>query len=378
MTDAAGSAAGQATVEGIGAGVVESAGTAAGQASAAAVGLLEVPNPSGQSVDESVDSQNPLANALKAGLENIDQNASVRFVKYVKLVMPLDGMVFWIKASLVNESALLNGSPMNTWTANQSKAVIALPQDFVAPGSLHFTTTNTQDPDESFSVNSVVFTSEVKVNDLNEIMPDTMYIAEISDFKFAFSKREMFYKQADLYHYRGDAVYPVMENLIIDNAAQLAPSLQIVSNSLPIWLRLNDIMPMYPSFLSPDNIRPPFATIHIGEEDTEALQSFPYIDQTRSHWQLAKDRVKITMYGLNNEAALRFQDYVLRKSLELGTFGLMAPDAIVRDVKRGQVELSVIAMKKSMIYTISYYQSVARDEARQLILEAIPSFIVAD
>jgi hypothetical protein len=51
---------------------------------------------------------------------------------------------------------------------------------------------------------------------------------------------------------------------------------------------------------------------------------------------------------------------------------------VIRDEKRGQVEISALAMKKALTLDLDYYQGVARNEYRQLITDCIPSFIVAD
>lgn len=320
---------------------------------------------------------NELAASLAAGVDVISQGAEITFVPYVKLVLPLDGYVFWVKAQLLGPTAVPAVSPLAGFQINQPRRAIVVPEPFTARGSLHLTTVNQQDPDESNSVNRVVFTSLTEVDDLNTIAPDTMYIATQGQFRFAFSQRR-FYQQANLYHYAGDAVYPVLESQIIDSLEGFDTQNVIVSNSLPIWLALNAFMPMYPSFLVNDNIRPPYAAVHIPEEATRALQAAPFIDRTGSHWQLVADRVRITMYGLRNFNALDFQDYVFAASLaNPGLFGIMdAP--VIRDVKRTQVEISAIAQKKSFEVEVSYYQQRIRNDARQLILSAIPTYIIAN
>jgi hypothetical protein len=199
-----------------------------------------------------------------------------------------------------------------------------------------------------------------------------MYIATLGNFKFAFSQQQNYYQQANLYHYIGDAMYPVMEPLIIDDVADVDTRNVIVSNSMPIWLSLNKFMPMYPSYLAPENVRPPFCVVDIYPDTQRALQMAPLIDSQNNHWQLVTERVELTIHGLRNFNALDFLDYVLAQSLANNTFGVMN-SPIVRDEKRLQTELNVIAMKKSMELEINYYQATVRNIARQLILEAIPT-----
>ena len=67
-----------------------------------------------------------------------------------------------------------------------------------------------------------------------------------------------------------------------------------------------------------------------------------------------------------------FQDYILSNSLN-DEFGIMNMP-IIKDEVRTQSELNVRGMKKSIEFEISYYQSVAQDIARQLILSSIPTY----
>lgn len=337
--------------------------------------------PSGQSVAEALEHQSQLESSLKTGLNLVSADQEIVFTPYVRLILPLDGWLFWVNATMLNTSgpsAILDNSPLNTYYLNQGPAIArTMPEPLSAPGSLHITTSNRQLADESLSVNAVTFTSKVPVDELNLIQPGMMYIAKIGDFKVSFSGRRGYYRQANLYHYTGDAVYPVLETQVVDNVAALDTKNVIVSNSLPIWLTLNRYMPMYPSFLIPDDIRPPYCAVDIPEESTYALQSFPFRDQTDSHWQLVHDRVKLSIFGLRNFNALDFQDYIIQQSLETELFGFMNCP-VIRDAKRIQVELGTLAQKKSMEIEISYYQTRVRNIARQLILQAIPSFVVAN
>jgi hypothetical protein len=51
---------------------------------------------------------------------------------------------------------------------------------------------------------------------------------------------------------------------------------------------------------------------------------------------------------------------------------------IMRDEKRIQSELDLLAMKKTIEFDVSYYQTRTADIARQLILSAIVSYSFAD
>ncbi len=79
----------------------------------------------------------------------------------------------------------------------------------------------------------------------------------------------------------------------------------------------------------------------------------------------ALQQPEITIYGIRNNDALDFQDYVFNQSLN-EIFGIMNMP-IIRDRKRTQKEIGAIAIKKVIEFEINYYQSRAQSIARQLI-----------
>lgn len=310
----------------------------------------------------------PLGADLKAGVDALSYNQRIEFTRFVRLVLPLDGYVFWVRGDLV--------SPPQ-------------PKVEKVMGSLHYSTDRKQDADENYSVNKVMFTSEAPINFLNEIAPNELYIGAFNGLEFAFSTKRSFYKQASLWHYVGDAVYADMKSQIITSADQLYSLSLIVSNSLPLWLQLNLFNPswpfypppppaftLYPSFLSPANIEPPWATVHIGEDDTRSLVSTAGfgLDQTQS--QIAADKVRVTMWGASNDHAMDFLAMVNRYSYDVGLFGIMNNPA-VRDAKREQREMGILAQKKVIDFEVSYVQGRVSSVARQLIVGVIPTFLPA-
>lgn len=318
----------------------------------------------------------PLGAAIAEGVETLSLNQTIRFTKYIRLVLPYDGYLFWVRADLVSSAALYNVMKYNQAQYGQPEDLTSKPITFLAKGSLHYATTMTQMEDESFGLNTVVFTSLGPINDLNEVASSTMYIGDFQGIRFAFSQRGPFYQQADTYHYRGEAIYPSMETQIIDDLRTFNTKDLVVSNSLPVWLGLDQLMPMYPSYLVPDNIVPPYGSVHISPDDTSAIQAIPLLGAKGSHNQLVRDRVRITLYGMRNFNALDYQDMILQYiERNDDVMGLMNTP-IVRDEKRQQNELSVIAMKKTIIFEVSYYQLRVRDVARQLILSCIPDFTI--
>ena len=335
------------------------------------------------SIAESLTAQTPLGSALRAGLETLSLGQTITFTKYVRLVLPLDGFVFWVKADLLSTSALLNASRLNSFGANQRPRVITPAPTVVAQGSLHYATDARQEEVANYAANHVVFTSEIEVDDFNQVGSEVLLLGEFNGIKFAFNKRGSFYSQAGLYHYTGDAVYSFMESQFVDKLDGFDVQNVVVSNSLPLWLALPTPTgipmlggvpcPLFPSYLVPDNQLPPYGVIHVQPESTTALQAVPRVDRNSNHYQLVNERVKITFYGVRNFGALDFQDYVVDYTLNTENFGL-SNMPVTRDERQPQSEINAIAMKKTIEFQINYYQTRARNVARQLIESCIVDY----
>ena len=334
---------------------------------------------------EAAAAKSQLAADIAAGVNTLSLDQSVTFTKYVRLVLPLDGFVFWVRADLISQSALLNAAKFNKVKGDQAPTIITPAPTLIVKGSLHYGTTREQNEDATYAQNTVVFTALGPVQDFNQIGPNVVYIATFGpdNIRFAFSQRKPFYAQADTYHYSGSAVYSTMLSQIVDHPAQFDGAQLVVSNSLPFWLALSQYAPNYvgftfptqlfPSYALPDNLPPPYASVHIAPEGTRALQSVPYLDSSLGHHQLAHDNVRITTYGLNNAAIMNFMDCVNQYSLDTDNFGIMNMP-IARDDKKTQSELAILAMKKVIDFEISYNQFAVRNAARQLIETAIVSY----
>lgn len=317
-------------------------------------------------VAESAASQGtPVKATLAAGLEQVSANQVVTFRKYVRLVLPLDGFIFWVNADLVSTS-VLDGLPDDAGAG---------PNMMEVDGSLHYATDQDQLEDESAGVNRVLFACQRELVEFNAIGRDTIFIGEIDDIRFSFNRHGMLQANADTFHYEGIAILPAMESQVIDDLEGFDSHLVVVSNSLPLWLSLNKIMPVYPSFAVPENIHPPYATAHIFPDSTNAIQAAPAFDKFGSHWQLVTEQVRIIIYGLRSNDALDWQDYAFQYSLDTDNFGVMNMP-VIRDEKRTQTELTILAMKKSIVFNVSYYQVRIQELARRLIVECIPTYII--
>ena len=52
---------------------------------------------------------NGLAAALREGLRSLSREETITFTRYVKMILPSDGFVFWVNAALIQGSAVLDG-----------------------------------------------------------------------------------------------------------------------------------------------------------------------------------------------------------------------------------------------------------------------------
>lgn len=311
--------------------------------------------------------------ALSVGLDVLSGEQTVEFVPYIRTVLPLDGFVFWVRAALLPQQKLVENGLQSA-------------DPVTVEGSLHYASVGTMMEDENISIQRVDFAAKTPITDFAQVAPNILYVAEwqtpLGAFKFTFNNRGTYYRQADIHHYTGDAVYPVFTAQLIDNVEQFDRR-QVVSNSLPLWLavcsaspfpsEVNFSLPLYPSYLVPANIPPPYGAIDINSRTTRAIQAMPYRDRNSNRWQLVTETVRLTLYGLRNDDVLDFVDYVVQRSADVGDFGVMNMP-VVRDEQRTQIELSALAQKKTVEFEINYYQVRMRDIARQLIEHAFVNF----
>src|SRR5271155_2087508 len=222
-------------------------------------------------ISEIPPSPSAMAGAMRDGLEVLDLNQSVDFQAYTRVVLPVDGYVFW-------------------------QPTVKL----CVKGSLHFSQEILQNEDETIGFATVYFTSATKVTEFTDSPTNTIYVACVGKFRYAFSAQDGFYTQAGQWHYAGHSVIPAMASQLLDTPGAIDPSRAVTSNSLALWLALNSYVSpfydgfsnsvtLYPSFLTQPNLVPPYGTVHIGADDTEALQAAPYLDINRNHYQLASD-----------------------------------------------------------------------------------------
>ena len=325
-------------------------------------------------IEELSSSKSSQWSALKTGIDTLAGGTSpVTFTKYNRKVLPLDGFVFWILSGLETDP-------------------VAPPTTRTVAGSFHLSTDKLQEDEQTYGINKCIFTSEYPIIQGFEYEdPQIIYIGNFpnpqhpsTSIAFAFSSQSV-YKEADIWHYKGDAVYPFMSSQIINSAADIPTDGAIISNSLPLWLALNNYAPFYgfgnsielfPAQLVAANSKPPFGAINVLPEGTEAIGSVPWLGKRSTHSQLARDKVTVTFYGLDNAKVMDFLDCVMQRSTDYGaigqSFGLLN-SPIIRDERVKQVELSILAQKKVVDFEVAYFQRAARDIARQLILSAVPS-----
>lgn len=304
------------------------------------------------SLNELNNAKTELNAALTDGLDDLSRYQVVTFTRYIHKVLPLDGFVFWVKASLTD-------------VADPAQDTVQV------KGYLHLTTEKIQNDEQLYDRNVVTFTAQSDIDPFNDIGSDVLYIGEFFGLQFSFSRRIGLNEPANLYHYTGEAIFPHMRSQIINSADDIDLTDVVVSSSLPIWLTLNQYMPMYPAMLSSQNISPPFATVKCA--NTTPIAGAFYLDEKQNQYQLVSEDVTLSLTGLRNAQTLDFlryvQDYTLLNSAEMGVMNI----PVVQDERVTQNELNIIAQRKTIKFKVNYYQQRMRDVARRLITSAIPS-----
>jgi hypothetical protein len=295
------------------------------------------------------------AAGLIAAIGLLSGEQTYTFTLYKRVVLPIDGFVFWVRAQNV-DPAFLTPEEQQLFT-------------FQSMGSLHFSQQSAQEEETTYTAQNISFTTKNEVEHLSEVAPDSLYILVLENgSRIAFGSQSNHYQLAGLWHYHGRAVFSTFASQIIDDPCELDNCEQIVSNSLPLWLAMsNKCAPIYPSFLSPLNLSPPYITAEI--QSTDAIGQSPVFDPTTSQSQLVTDTIRFTTFGLGNNMVLDFQKMILENSM-YGDYGIMNMPVPV-DEKIAQSEFQFIAQKKTMVLQVNYYQSRARTVARKLIYQAL-------
>lgn len=267
-----------------------------------------------------------------------------------------------------------------------------------AIGSLHYATDREQSETSTLGLSDVIFSSESEITQFSAIAPDFMWIGRwdipnAPPLRVAFSHLGNLFREAEIFHYTGTAITALMLPNIIDNPADI-PAGPIVSNSLPIWLSMGQItgqtVPCFASFLVPENLPPPYISVHIEPTMTEALAAAPLIGpwpgtivpnsgasplHDLAGGQLCRDEVTLTFYGFSNDAAWQYLVAIYEASYN-GTMGFgFANSPAIQDEKHLSRELAAIAQKKTLHISANYLQGTADAIARRLILEALLSEI---
>lgn len=314
---------------------------------------------------------------LAAGIDVLSGSQEVMFRPYVAQVLPADGYRFWVNASILSSAQL-------------ALAGLSSPNPVSIQGSLHYASRGEQAYDETIVIARVHFATPATqgIRALGELARRVLWIGswktEFGPITFAFSERGSYYEEAGISHFVGDAVYPAFLSQLIDTPAAF-DTRQVVSNSLPIWLKMLRDPPFppllewvppanfmfHPAELVSDNLAPPYGVVDI--RSTRTFQAAPTFGPRSEHDQLCADDVLLTFYGLRNDEALSFQEYIQNYSLWTDEIGIMNMP-VMYDERRKQTELAVIAQKKTMNVEVSYQQRVVRDLARQYIKKSFATF----
>jgi hypothetical protein len=298
-----------------------------------------------------------MSDILGAGIAQISASQSVVFQRYERVILPYDGFVFWVRADLVNSNC----------------GALSMRVD----GSLHISVDQQMRSTENISVQGVIFTTMHEVSSLAEIDDKTLWIGTIDGTRFSFTKRGKFIASAGVYHYYGDAIYPIMESQVIDDLSKI-PTKRIMSNGIPFFLSAfalgyTGTAPIYPSHLSPTNIAPPY--VSVSSNNTRSVLNTYHVNQNGDIDNLVFETIVVTIYGNGNDEAFKFLHGMRDYRVDTEAFGVLNNPTIV-DAFKPQSDLNVIAQKKTITFEINYRQSALAIENRKIISECIANISV--
>ncbi len=293
-----------------------------------------------------------LGAGLQGAVGQLSAEQQFTFTLYKRLVLPADGFVFYAPASTV------------------APPITGVVFTFTTNGSLHLSQTTVQEGEFTYTRQDAVFTTTPEIVAF-EALPeeDLLYVMTLPNGSLAgFSGQRARYDQADIWHYYGKALLPYEASQFIASPDDI-PDENVVSNSLPFWLAMStDQLPVFPSWLVPQNQLPPFVSVDI--QGTRGLAARPWRNTDGSQSQLTAESALFTFYGVKNNEVLDFQEALLDNSEPTGAPYGVRNIPVPVDGKRPQSEFGIIAQQKTMEFQVNYLQSRAREVSRQLILSA--------
>jgi len=284
-------------------------------------------------------------NTLFEGYQKLSGQQKITFTRYIKQILPVDGFVFWVRAELLDPDF----APYSQITMQ---------------GTLHQSVNQTQEATKTNAVTSIILTVNKPIEELKEVDSQDLWLGEYNGSKFSFNVQNAFYDNANQYHYAGDAVYIENYPAIIDDLADLDLTNAVISDSTIFWLLLDLPFTVYPSFLVPTNIKPPYAVVEIDQQ--KPLNARPTYDDNLTSTSHIAERATITLYGVRHNAAIDFIQSVELSHFIDGYFGIMNIP-IVKDEKIPQSEINTVTQKKTIEFIINYEQKRLRDEAIKLV-----------
>lgn len=297
--------------------------------------------------------------SLQAGIVQLSGGQLFTFTLYARMILPADGFVFYVLASAANPPP-----------ADPTPADLAA-YSFIEQGSLHVAQRINQVEDNTTSFQDVTFTTKREIREFVDVAAGALWIMTLPNgTQVAFSAQRGRYDQAGIWHYYGRALYPYEATQIIASPDDI-PADNVVSNSLPFWLSMStQDLPVYPSFLVPQNAVPPYVAADVGT--TDGIGASPLYGPNYSQSQLVTETVQFVFYGVRGNGVLDFQRALLQNSGDAseGKSYAVMNIPVPTDGKKPQSEFGIIAQQKTMALQVNYYQARARTEARKLILSA--------
>lgn len=301
--------------------------------------------------------------ALRDAQIAIGLDQQIDFRVYNRIVLPIDGYVFW-----------------------QYKRTEKL------AGLLEISQEIEQSDDQTYGAASVSFATSGEVVGFTRQPIDELWVGVFRGTRFAFPQQRGFFAADALWHYLGRAISPIMAKTLLDEDGTIDPTRAIVSNSLPLWLAMNAYTPIfrpppagkpkvliYPAKFVPPNLPAPYITVRISEGDTESLQYTPIIDpRSDSSYQLMSDRVRVKLVGLQADEGIDFYRRALLYMSPDGPeeMGLMEVSGIRDSIERQAAELQTVSQEKVIDFRVSYVQQRVREVAWQFITSVTATFMV--
>ncbi|QDH14152.1 hypothetical protein E3E12_08070 [Formicincola oecophyllae] len=283
---------------------------------------------------------------------------NITFRQYRRMVLPLDGHVFWVATGTTQTLAA---------TLNAATSAVQTAQETASPTALTLTI-NASDDLKPFTARA----------------QGLLWVGTWQGQDFAISNASTSDLNAGSVLYSGQTITAPFAAQFVDDASQLDNKALLTSSCLPAFLAMPsqptpltkscpwpEGVPVFPSFAVPDDQPTPYIAVCCRPKTLAPVSMAPSHDAaSKTSSQIVREGVRLTLMGLDNQQACQVRDYVRQWALGHDSVLGVVNSPVIRDRPQKNPATATQAVRKTIDFTVMYPQRAMADIAMGLIKAA--------